>query len=181
MGGWPCPSTSEGTRARPRREEWLYPGSRGCHASWGQHNAQRSAALKSWQRHTAKLASTRKHTAHSIADQSKAVYHNDGGGQPHHLPQAPAPAQHPTPKVGARPTTRALHPRIATPPTNRAHTQVPKLGPGARTRPRQWVGGPIQALRRLPELGPHRGSGPARVAAAATPHGGSVPHNTEAT
>ena len=30
------------------------------------------------------------------------------------LRQAPAPAQHPTPRVGARPTTRALHPRTAT-------------------------------------------------------------------
>ena len=42
------------------------------------------------------------------------------------------------------------------------------------------VGSPIQALRRLPELGPDGGSGPARVAAAATPHGGSVVHNAEA-
>ena len=73
-----------------------------------------NAAPKSWQRHIAKFASTRKHTAHSTAEQSKAVYHNDGGGQPHHPPQAPAPAQQPTPSVGARPTTRALHPRTAT-------------------------------------------------------------------
>ena len=51
---------------------------------------------------------------------------------------------------------------------------------GARTRPRQWVGGPVQALRRVPELGPHGRSGPARVAAAAAPHGGSVAHNAEA-
>ena len=66
------------------------------------------------QRHTAKLATTRKHTTHNIAEQSKAVYHNNGGGQPNHLPQAPTPAQHPTPRMGARPTTRALHPRTAT-------------------------------------------------------------------
>ena len=114
MGGRPCPSTSEVTRARSRQEEWPYPGSHGRHTSWTQHNAQRSATPKNWQRHTAKLAITRKHTPHSVAEQSKAVYHNDGGGQPHHPPQAPAPAQHPTPSVGARPTTRALHPRTAT-------------------------------------------------------------------
>ena len=114
MGGRPCPSTSEVTWARPRREEWPYPGSRGRHTSWRQHSAQRSAAPKSWHRHIAKFASTRKHAAHSTTEQSKAVYHNDGGGQPHHPPQAPAPAQHPTPSVGARPTTRALHPRTAT-------------------------------------------------------------------
>ena len=35
-------------------------------------------------------------------------------GQPHHLPQAPTPAQHPTPRVGARPTTWALHQCTAT-------------------------------------------------------------------
>ena len=107
MSGRLCPNTSEVTRAQPRREEWPYPGSRGRHA-------QHSAARKSWQRHTAKLASTRKHAAHSIAEQSKAVYHNDGGGQPQHLPQAPAPTQHPTPSVGAKPTTRALRPHTAT-------------------------------------------------------------------
>ena len=114
MGGRPCPSTSEVTWARPRREEWPYPGSRGRHTSWRQHSAQGSTAPKSRQRHIAKFASTRKHAAHSTAEQSKAVYHNDGGGQPHHPPQAPAPAQHPTPSVGATPTTRALHPRTAT-------------------------------------------------------------------
>ena len=114
MGGRPCPSTSEVTWARPRREEWPYPGSRGRHTSWRQRSAQGIAAPKSRQRHIAKFASTRKHAAHSTAKQSKAVYHNDGGGQPHHPPQAPAPAQHPTPSVVARPTTRALHPRTAT-------------------------------------------------------------------
>ena len=108
MGGRPYPSTSEVTWTQPRREEWPCPGSRGRHASWRQCSAQHSAARHSWQRHTAKLASTRKHAAHSIAEQSKTVYHNNGGGLPHHLPQAPTPAQHPTP------TTRALHPRKAT-------------------------------------------------------------------
>ena len=123
----------------------------------------------------------KKHTART-AKQSKAVYHNDGGRQPHHPPQAPAPAQHPTPIVGGRPTTRALHPRTATAAHKRG-TRARKnhrQAPGARTRPRQWVGGPVQALRRLPELGPHGRSGPARVAAAAAPHGGSVAHNAEA-
>ena len=114
MGGRPYPCTSEVTRTRPRREEWPCPGSRGRHASWRQRSAQHSAARQSRQRHTAKLASTRKPAALSIAEQSKSVYHNNGGGQRHHLPQAPAPAQHPTPRVGARPTTRALHPRTAT-------------------------------------------------------------------
>ena len=50
--------------------------------------------------------------------------------------------------------------------------------PEARIRPRQWVGGPVQALRRLPGLGPDGKSGPTRVAAAATPHGGNTTHNT---
>ena len=115
--GWaPYPSTLEVRvrQTRPRREEWPCPGSRSHHASWRQHSAQRSAARQSRQRHTSKLASTRKHAAHNIAEQSKAMYHNNSGGQAHHLPQVPAPAQHPTPRVGARPTTRALHPRTAT-------------------------------------------------------------------
>ena len=53
-----------------------------------------------------------------------------------------------------------------------------RQAPGAQTRPRQWVGGPTQALRRLPGLGPDGKSGPARVATAATPHEGSAAHNT---
>ena len=69
FGGRPYPSTSEVTRTRPRQEEWPCPGSRGRHASRRQHGAQRSAARQSRQRHTAKLASTRQHTAHSIAGQ----------------------------------------------------------------------------------------------------------------
>ena len=152
------------------------------HASWRQRSAQRSTARQSRQRHTAKLASTRQHAAHSIADQSKAVYHNNGGGQPHHPPQAPAPAQHPTPRVGARPTTRALHPRTATTARKQARKQGTRTSRarGLGLGPRQWVGGPIQALRKLPELGPNGGSGPVWVAAAAMPHGGSVAHNAEA-
>ena len=67
------------------------------------------------------------------------------------------------------------------PPTNGARAcKNHRQAPGARTRPRQWVGGLVQALRRLPELGPHGRSGLARVAAAAAPHGGSVAHNAEA-
>ena len=178
MGGRRYPSTLEVTQTQPRGEEWPCPGSR-RHASWRQRSAQCSPARESRQRHTAKHASTRQHAAHSIAEQSKVVYHNNGGGQPHHPPQAPAPAQHPTPRVGARPITQALHPRKPPPPANKASTQTSKAL-GARTRPRQWVGGPIQALRRLPELGPNGGGGPARVAAAATPHRGSVAHNAEA-
>ena len=48
------------------------------------------------------------------------------------------------------------------------------LGGGGGSR--QWLGGPVQALRRLPGLGPDGKSGPTQVAAAATPHGGSVAH-----
>ena len=77
-----------------------------------------------------KLPAHESHTAHSIAEQSKAVYHNDGGGQPHHLPQAPAPAQHPTPRVGATPTAWALHPRPAT----AAHKQGAVASPKGRPR-----------------------------------------------
>ena len=176
MGGRPYPSTLEVTRTRPRREEWPCPGSRGRHASWRQCSAQRSAACQSQQRHTAKLGSTRQHTAHSMAEQSKAVYHNNGGGQPHHPPQAPAPAQHPTRgqthHTGTSPTYSHRRPQTR-------HTRKPqRQAPGARTRPRQWVGVPIQALWRLPDLGPDRGC--PWVAAAATPQGGSVAHNAEA-
>ena len=179
--GWAALSKHFGvTWARPRREEWPYRGSRGRHTSWRQHSAQGSAAPKSRQGHIAKFGSTRKHAAHSTAEQSKAVYHNDGGGQPHHPPQAPAPAQHPTPSVGARPTTGNApthsHRRPQTGRTRKNQRQAP----GARTWPRQWVGGPVQALRRLPELGPHGRSGPAWVAAAAAPHRGSVAHNAAA-
>ena len=170
MGGRPCPGTSEVTRARPTREEWPYPGSRGRHASWRQHSAQRSAARKSWQRHTTKLATTRKHAAHSIAEQSKAVYHNDGGRQPHHLPQAPAPPQHPTPSVGARPTTWALHPRTATTAHKRGARASPKGRPrGLGLGPTNGWAALSKPFQRLPELGLHGGSGPARAAAAATP------------
>ena len=56
------------------------------------------------------------------------------------------------------------------------HQEASSWDPSARG----GGGGAIQALRRLPELGPNGGSGPARVAAAATPHGGSIAHNTEA-
>ena len=80
----------------------------------GGHSTQRTAADQSRQRHTMKRASTRRHTAHNTTEQSKVVYRHNSGGQPHHPPRAPTPAQHPTPKVGARPTARALHPHTAT-------------------------------------------------------------------
>ena len=114
MGGRPYPSASEVTRTRPQRGEPPCPGSRGRHTSWRQHSTQHSAADQSRQRPTMKRASTRQHTTHSKAKQSKVVYRNNNGGQPHHPPRAPTPAQHPTPRVGARPTTRALHPHTAT-------------------------------------------------------------------
>ena len=46
-----------------------------------------------------KRASTPQHAAHST-EQSKVVCCNNSGRQPHHPPQAPTPAQHPTPKGG---------------------------------------------------------------------------------
>ena len=52
-----------------------------------------------------------------------------------------------------------------------------RQAPEARIRPCQWVSGPVQALRRLPGLGLDGKSGPTRVAAAATPHGGNTAHN----
>ena len=174
MGGRPYPSTSEVTRTRPQREEWPCPGSRGRHASWRQRSAQRSAARQSWQRHIAKLASTRKHTTHITAKQSKAVYHNNGGGQPDHLPQAPAPAQHPTPKVGATPTTQALHPRTAT-AARKQGTRASLKG-----RPRGLGLGPANGWAALSKrFGGYPNSAPTG-GAAATPHGGSVAHNAEA-
>ena len=107
------------------------------------------------------------------------MYHNNGGGQPHHPPQAPAPAQHPMPKGQTHHTgTSPTHSHRSPQTTHERKRQ--RQAPGAQIRPRQWVGGPIQALQRLPELGPDGGSGPARVAAAAKPHGGSVAHNVEA-
>ena len=45
-----------------------------------------------------KRASTRQHTAHSTAEQSKVVYCNNSGGQPHHPPRAPTPARGPLEK-----------------------------------------------------------------------------------
>ena len=61
-----------------------------------------------------KRANTGQHAAHNRAEQSKVAYRNNSGGQPHHPPRAPTSAQHPTPRVGARPTTWALHPHTAT-------------------------------------------------------------------
>ena len=52
-----------------------------------------------------------------------------------------------------------------------------RQAPEAWIRPRQWVGGPVQALQRLPGLGPDGKSGPTWVAAAATPHGSNTSHN----
>ena len=49
-----------------------------------------------------------------------------------------------------------------------------RQAPEAWIRRRQWVGGPVQALWRLPGLEPDGKSGPTRVAAAATPHGGNA-------
>ena len=115
-----------------------------------------------------KRASTRQHAAHSTAEQSKVVYRNNSGGRPHHPPQAPTPAQHPTPRVGARPTTQALHPHTATTahkqgthvehhqgpttpaptPTRRPpHTQQPRGAWTAKTvkRPRQQPAHPQYA------------------------------------
>ena len=71
------------------------------------------------------------------------MYHNDGGGQPHHLPQAPALAQHPTPSVGARPTTRALHPCTAT----AAHKQGARAS--LKGRPRRLGLGPANGWAAL--------------------------------
>ena len=66
--------------------------------------------------HSTRQRSTRvrgqHNTTHSV-EQSKAAHHN-GGGQPQHAPQTPTLAQHPTPKAGARPTTRATHPCTTT-------------------------------------------------------------------
>ena len=79
-------------------------------------------------------------TTHSTTQQSKVVYRNNSGGHPHHPPQAPTPAQHPTPRVGARPTTRALHPHTATTAhkqcTHVEHHQGPMTPcPSANTAP----------------------------------------------
>ena len=57
------------------------------------------------------------------------------------------------------------------------HTNLVGRPRGLGFGPANGVGGPMQALRRLPGLGSDGKSGPARVAAAATPHGGSVAHN----
>ena len=149
MGGRPYPSASEVTRTRPPREERPCPGSRGHRASWRQRSAQRGGSIA----HNAALQakagrgtqcnspahnSTQQHT--TTEEQSKVVYHNNSGGQPHHPPQTPTPAKHPTPKVGAKPTTRALHPHPATAAhkqgTHREHHQEPKTPhPNANTAP----------------------------------------------
>ena len=149
MGGRPCPSASEVTRTRPPREERPCPGSRGRRASWRQRSAQRGGSIA----HNATLQakagrgtqcnspahnSTQQHT--TTEEQSKVVYHNNSGGQPHHPPRTPTPAKHPTPRVGTKPTTRALHPHPATAAhkqgTHREHHQEPKTPhPNANTAP----------------------------------------------
>ena len=175
MGGRPYPSTSEVTRIRPRREEWPCPGSRGRHASWRKRSAQRSAARHSRQRHTATVRSIqysgtkqssvpqqwrRTATPPAASTSTSPTPNAQGWGQTHH--------------TGTSPTHSHRCPQTR-------HERKPqRQAPGARIRPGQWVGGPIQALWRLPELGPDGGSGPARVATAATPHRGSVAHNAEA-
>ena len=186
MVGRPCPSTSEVTWARPRREEWPYPGSRGRHTSWRQRSAQGSAAPKSRQRHIAKFASTRKHAAHRTAKQSKAVYHNEGGRQPHHPPQARAPAQHPTPSVGGRPTTRALHPRTATAAHKRgARAQESQAGPGGSDSAPPMGGRPCPSASEVTRTRPPREERPcpgsrgrrASWRQRSAQRGGSIAHN----
>ena len=169
MGGQPYPSTLVVTRIRPQWEEWPCPGSRGRHASWRQRNTPELAQAHS---ETCQHMTARRTEQSSVPQQQRRTA----------TPplQAPAPAQHPTPMVGARPTTRVLHPRTATAACKQGMRKPQRQAPGVRTQPRQWVGGPIQALRRLPALGPGRGSGPTRVAAADTSHGGSVVHSAEA-
>ena len=180
MGGRPYRSASEVFRTRLRREEWPCPAGRGRHASWRQRSAQRGAARQSRQRHTSNLASTRQHTAPDIASQSKAVYHNNGGRPPHHLPQAPAPAQHPTPRVSVKPTTRALHPRIATAARKQGTRACLKGTPqGLGLGPANGWAALSQRFGGYPNSAP-TGGGAARVATAATPHGGSIAHNMEA-
>ena len=181
MGGQPYPSTLEVPRTRPRRKDWPCPDSRGYHASWRQHSAHPSAARQSRQRHTAKLVSTRQHATHNIVEQSKAVYHNNGGGRPHHPPQARTPAQHPTPRVGPDlPHGHFTHAQPP-PPTNKARAQASKVGPRGSNSAPPMGGRPYPSTSEVTRLGPDGGSGPAWVAATATSHGGSVAHNVEAT
>ena len=156
MGGRPCPSTSEVTWARPRREEWPYPGSRGRHTSWRQRSAQGSAALKSRQRHIAKFASTRKHAAHNTAKQSKAVYHNDGGGQPHHPLQAPAPPNTQRPVWGADPPHGQCTHAQPPPPTNGARAQESQAGPGGSDSAPPMGGRPCPSASEVTRTRPPR-------------------------
>ena len=161
MGGRPYPSTLEVTRTRPRREEWPCPGSRGRHPSWRQRSAQCNAARQSRQRHTPKLASTRQHAAHNIAEQRKAVYHNNGGGQPHHPPQAPAPAQHPTrPGWGPDPPHGHFTHTQPPPPANKAHTQTSKAGPGGSDSAPPMGGRPYPSASEVTRTQPRRGERP---------------------
>ena len=69
-----------------------------------------------------KRTSARQHAPHSTAEQSKVMYRNNSGGQPHHLPRAP------------------LHPHIATAAhkqgTHVEHHQGPTTPrPNANTAP----------------------------------------------
>ena len=158
MGGRPYPSTSEVTQTWPQREEWPCPGSRGRHASRRQRSAQRSAACQSRQRHTTKLASTRQHTAHSIVEQSKAVYHNNGGGQPHHPPQAPAPAHTQRPGWGLDPPHGHFTHAQPPPPTNKARAQA--SGPGGLDSGPPMGGRPYPSASEVTRTQPQRGEQP---------------------
>ena len=102
------------------------------------HNAAQQAKAGRGTQSNSPAHDSTQHT--SAVEQSKVVYHNNSGGQPHHPPRAPTPAQHPTPRGGARPTTRALHPHTATAAhkqgTHVEHHQEPKTPhPNANTAP----------------------------------------------
>ena len=126
-----------------------------AHSKFCQHTKARSTQYSRTKQSSVPQQWRRTATPHAASTNTSPTPNAQGGGQTHH--------------TGTSPTHSHRRPqkRVARKPQRQV--------PGAR-----WVGGPIQAFRRLPELGPNGGSGPARVAAAATPHGGSVAHNAEA-
>ena len=90
-----------------------------------------------------------------------------------HQPNTQRPRWGPDPPHGH--FTHAPPPPLA----NKTRVQASKAGPGGLDSTLPMGGRPYPSAR-LPELGPNGASGPARVAAAAPPHGGSEAHNAEA-
>ena len=156
MGGRPCPSTSEVTQARPRREEWPYPGSCGRHASRRQRSAARNAAGRDTQRnlpahestqHTVQQNNPKQCTTTMAADSHTTCRKHQ------HQPNTQRLVWGPHPPHGH--CTHAQPP----PPTNRARAQVSKASPGGSDSAPPMGGRPYPSTSEVTRTRPPRGGG----------------------